>query len=379
MSANGDGQRADATSSSGGGDSSPPKDRAGWRRALTLPRILGGAALTALVGLLINQFVPRGLERVEDPDPLRVRAQYDVDRYGDGWSMATSETIDARSAPPRGSSCEDARRWVTESKGALVGETWLRLLLEGRRSGGITITSIRARSIDRDVPYSGSSIVCPSAGAEENVGIGFNLDSPSPVARSLDTEGNLGDPYFSQHSITLAKGETITLTTMGMARRQSHRWVIEVSFVADGDEGMTTIGEGGYRTTPAVQAYRTSWVWDWAQQPARLVPATPVRESTGQVAPETDAPSDKCTNQEIDPSDRTALSQAAGTPDPALPGSVYYGSCEAGSWAIARFEGSPGSGVFHRSNETWTFLGTIETSRCEIPSELSRMWRLPPC
>jgi len=343
-----------------------------------LPRVLGGAALTALVGLLINQFVPRGLERVEDPDPLRVRAQYDVDRYSDGWTMATSKTIDASSAPPEGSSCDDAFRWVTDSQGALVGETWLRLLFEGRRNGGITVTSIRARSLKRTEPYSGSRIACPSAGAEDNVGIGFDLESPSPVARSVDTAGNLGEPYFSQHSITLSKGETITLTAMGKARRQAHRWIIEVSFVADGDEGKVTIGDAGYRTTPDVQGYQTSWVWDWANEPARLVPATP-GGSPAEVAPEAEAPSADCANQEISPSDRRALSTAAGTPEPALQGSVYYARCGDEAWAIARFEGSPASGVFSQSGAAWRFLGTIEAAKCKLPSTLLPMWRLPAC
>jgi len=60
------------------------------RDLLRLPVLLGTVAATALIGFLINQFGPVILEKVGDKEPVRVRADYDEDRYSDGWTMATS-------------------------------------------------------------------------------------------------------------------------------------------------------------------------------------------------------------------------------------------------------------------------------------------------
>lgn len=86
-----------------------------------------------------------------------------------------------------------------------------------------------------------------------------------------------------------------------------------------------------------------------------------------------------CVNEKIPADVRAQLSDAAGTPDPAIQGSVYYGSCGGQRWALASFPSSPGSGVFRRVGGAWQYLGTISEARCNVPNELLALWRQPRC
>ena len=251
----------------------------------------------------------------------------------------------------------------------------------GTPERGVVVKTMRARSVARGEPHAGSSIRFPSAGDQGNVAVGFDLDSPSPVARSVDDQGNLGRPYFSDNSITLAKDENMTLKVVGKARRDFHRRVIDIDVVAGGEEKTLTVGGARYETTPAA-TYETAWDWAWEKGPAaRLVPRESSPERQVREPPQDDGQGQAgdCVNGEISPSDRAALSDAAGTTDPAVAGSVYFGSCSEGSWAVARFPGRPSGGVFRQDGERWMFLGTVDDAGCEVPSSLRQAWTLAAC
>jgi hypothetical protein len=89
-------------------------------------------------------------------------------------------------------------------------------------------------------------------------------------------------------------------------------------------------------------------------------------------------PSSSCANQTIPPDVRDELSVAQGTRQPAVEGSVYYGACGEQSWALAEFPGNS-DGVFKQTGFTWTRLGSIEATRCRVPTELLSAWDLGGC
>jgi TIR domain-containing protein len=86
-----------------------------------------------------------------------------------------------------------------------------------------------------------------------------------------------------------------------------------------------------------------------------------------------------CANLTIPPDVRAQLSDAAGTSAPATEGSVFYGSCEDDTWAIATFPSSPGDGVFHREGDSWDYRGGIDEAGCEVPEGLRREWGRAIC
>lgn len=374
--------RGGGETAAGAAGEAPGSSQGRWRRLLRLPVLLGTVAATALIGFLINQFGPDVVEKVGDKEPVRVRADYDEARYGDGWEMATPTPIALDSGPPRGSTNEQVRRWATKEGGALVDEAWLQLLIEGRRSGGVVVKGMRARSVARGEPHAGTSIRFTSAGLQGNSAVGFDLDSPSPTARSVDDQGKLGRPYFSDNSITLAKGENMTLNVVGKAERNFHRWVIDMDIVVGGEEKTLTVGGAGYETTPAAK-YETAWDWAWEKGPAaRLVPGELSPERQVREQPRDDGQGQSAcdpSNGEISPSDRAALSDAAGASEPAVAGSVYFGTCSEVSWAVAQFPGRPSDGVFVKTGEKWKFLGTVDDAGCEVPPSLRQAWSLATC
>jgi hypothetical protein len=85
-----------------------------------------------------------------------------------------------------------------------------------------------------------------------------------------------------------------------------------------------------------------------------------------------------CDNQAIPATARAGLSSAAGTTDPAMQGTVYYGSCEGDTWALAQFPNGS-DGVFRRTGSGWTRIGTIASDRCSVPSALLIAWKQSAC
>lgn len=90
------------------------------------------------------------------------------------------------------------------------------------------------------------------------------------------------------------------------------------------------------------------------------------------------APESGCANQAIPADVRDRLSVAQGTSRPAVVGSVFYGACDGQSWAMAEFPNDD-DGVFKQTGFTWTRLGSIESARCEVPSDLLASWKQGGC
>jgi TIR domain len=90
------------------------------------------------------------------------------------------------------------------------------------------------------------------------------------------------------------------------------------------------------------------------------------------------SPESSCANQVITPDVRDRLSVAQGTSRPALEGSVYYGTCGGQSWALAEFP-HDNDGVFKQTGFTWTRLGSIESAKCKLPSDLLAAWNQGGC
>ena len=86
-----------------------------------------------------------------------------------------------------------------------------------------------------------------------------------------------------------------------------------------------------------------------------------------------------CENQFIAKDARTELADAAGSPQPAEEGTVYYGTCGSKAYALASFpDGS--DGVFIQSGLHWVDLGPIAAEKCaRVPPELLEIWKQDDC
>lgn len=86
-----------------------------------------------------------------------------------------------------------------------------------------------------------------------------------------------------------------------------------------------------------------------------------------------------CVNRHIPATTRQALSKAAGSPQPAVRESVFFGSCGAKTWALASFPNHK-EDVFALNGVDWVDLGPAVTAKCrEVPSEMLDAWGLNDC
>jgi hypothetical protein len=120
----------------------------------------------------------------------------------------------------------DVYSWA-KTRGAVdVGQSHRRLLLQNSGSDRITIRSISAKVIERLSPIAVTYVQAPSAGTNDLVDLGFNLDSGDVVAAQPEKTGPAGSqadtsnlPFFSTKDVTLDPGES---TDIKITARTAH-------------------------------------------------------------------------------------------------------------------------------------------------------------
>jgi hypothetical protein len=113
-----------------------------------------------------------------------------------------------------------------KTRGAVdVEESHLRLLLQNNGPDMVTIRSINAQVTSRMNPIDTTVVVSPSAGTNDLVALGFNLDDGDLVSAQpeISAESSAADrsnlPFFSTKNVTLDSGET---TDIKITARTAH-------------------------------------------------------------------------------------------------------------------------------------------------------------
>jgi hypothetical protein len=260
-----------------------------WWRLSRAPVIVGTAMLASIGSLVVTLFAPGIVETLQNSSPVKViigpvvaetKTEFKGVPWKEGlWAMVTPRRLNPADAPPPGSSCDDARAWITELGGASLERTELKMLVQGQKTSGVILRGLQAKILERTEPLKGAMVVCPSAGTIGTTGIGFDLDSPNPVARTITSAEDeypikLGEPYFDNYSVTLAKGEPVEFVIQAATSKSFVRWVIEMVIVVDGSERTVTAGDSdGFRTS-AITIPSEFWEWDWSRSPQDLVKRT---------------------------------------------------------------------------------------------------------
>ena len=171
----------------------------------------------------------------------------------------------------------DARAWLVERGAADLGETYLRLAIEGRSHSTVRVRNIRAVIRARHAPISETSVGSPSGGDAEIQAFGLNLDENAPVARTLQLNPRysvhisppFGDPYFSGRQTTLVRDEIVTYSILARSTRDHVDWALEVDLAVDGKPKKLLLDNDGqpFRTSPLVGRAKRSWDWAWYDRP----------------------------------------------------------------------------------------------------------------
>ncbi|MCH0566380.1 MULTISPECIES: hypothetical protein [unclassified Streptomyces] len=236
---------------------------------------LASTTLGAVIGMTVDFFGPRTIEKVIAPQPVSFSAARD--EGDEGWVLALPKSANMENLPGRESGCSGVYDWAKKQDAADVRQSILMLAAQGQRGREIAITNMRAKIIRKYTPPKGTEITCPTSGGETVIGIGLELDSPNPVAHSVDESGNFGDKYFSSNYVTLAEHEISTFRVTARAQKYAYEWELEVEVLEDGKRGTVTLRDGDrpFRTAPASETYEAYYEWALFSPTPSLATSTP--------------------------------------------------------------------------------------------------------
>ena len=225
--------------------------RSGFRRVLTHPLTLACVPVVGTIIVAVIALVPKYFPGPEPPSPspsptaplghqggVAFRVDTDVDAYRGHWAVAFDGPLPpVNDYPPGKPTYAQVYTWM-KARGALdVGVSHLRLLLQNNGSERVTIRSISAKVIQRLRPVNATYVQAPSAGTNDLVDLGFDLDSGDLVAAQPEKSGPEASqadtsnmPFFSTKDVTLDSGEStdIKITTRTALCHCSYRFEVEM-------------------------------------------------------------------------------------------------------------------------------------------------------
>jgi hypothetical protein len=141
----------------------------------------------------------------------------------------------------------------------------LRLIITGQHSSPVLVTGMRANVIKRERPISETLVFGPPEGAGENIQVGFDLDSLSPIAQRFDKEMFLAGPYFATHHVSIKNGEQVVFSIRAFTNKYYCEWEILVEANVDGKRKVFSVRDGSrpFRTTAYADSYGTAYRFDF--------------------------------------------------------------------------------------------------------------------
>lgn len=229
-----------------------------WRKILTLPRVVGLAAL----GAFATWGIPAGIgyinERFVDPSPVSISVETNPNRIG-GFSDLPIDLVlpaDSRPSTGPGPGCSGFRDWARKNGGIDAGETRIQVVVKNKKKGDLLISDARAVVDRRTSPVKGIGISCPTAGEAKMRSLIINLDEPD--ARAHYTGGKQSSFGFS-----LKEGEVETFLITAQAKSEIYDWHIELTVVANQRSQTSRVDDHGQNFRTAPYGKESEWAWDY--------------------------------------------------------------------------------------------------------------------
>jgi hypothetical protein len=232
-----------------------------------------GAAGTQVVGELF----PAAREKLIREQPLRISLR-EAHNGSNGFWMAARSLAAIETQLRKARDCTSLFELAKRAGAADIGESTHDLLLEGRTYRDVTIVAMRAVVLKREPALSDAKISCASSGAQEAIGVVFNLDEPHPVARRIRSRAYVitpGKPYFGRGNvISLKPGEIQPFQIVAQATKAYVEWELHLDTIIDGKARKVTIDNNGepFRVTArhGTRGYQHYVEWAWYENPQRL-------------------------------------------------------------------------------------------------------------
>ena len=141
-------------------------------------------------------------------------------------------------------SFQDYINEVTSIGGTNVGDTDVQIVLRGNAAGQTAVIAGMDVAKNCQSPLNGTLLYSPSAGEDNDIEIGFNLDDEFPSAQNYQS-GRLSGSFFGSHTISLAKGETETLLVHAVTRQSFCQFTYRLLVDTGSREVAEVISENG--------------------------------------------------------------------------------------------------------------------------------------
>jgi hypothetical protein len=153
--------------------------------------------------------------------------------------------------------------------------TFLRLVLQGKQSNAVLLSSMRARIVERRAALAGTPLVCgAAAGAADIHFIHLDLDKQPAVGVHAELTDTMQVVARKPFGFTLKKNETEVFDIWAVTEKCYCKWVIEFELVVNGRQAVKTVTNNGqpFQTTAwsGTRAYHWAvgaWYRDMAGDP----------------------------------------------------------------------------------------------------------------
>ncbi|HEY3504406.1 MAG TPA: hypothetical protein VGN37_16700 [Actinocatenispora sp.] len=212
--------------------------------------MIGGAAVGAVTGLVDVAALE---DRLGSGPDLRVSLE--LSRYENGYSVAFADRY--RPTPHQrqlmaggGSPWESLFNELMAAGAWRIAHSTISVDVAGRRNQVIRIVDMRLVPRQVGVPKpaaAGTLFDEPPQGGGPATMIGFDLDSPHPVAQVFDSVKGFGARYFPSHLYTLRKDEVGKFEVeLRAAKPLRHEFTIAIDYLVGSHPHTVTLGDPGH-------------------------------------------------------------------------------------------------------------------------------------
>jgi hypothetical protein len=149
--------------------------------------------------------------------------------------------------------CSQFHSWVSQRGAIKANDNYLRVVLQGRHSNAVLISSLRARIVERRPPLAGIPVTCAFLGGGEPQirFIRLDLDRRPAVGVHAELDDNNEIKQRKPFGFTLKKGETEIFDIWASTGHCYCKWLIELDLVVNGTRAVKTISYSGqpFQTT----------------------------------------------------------------------------------------------------------------------------------
>ncbi|MDA3649363.1 hypothetical protein LZ318_39860 [Saccharopolyspora indica] len=230
-----------------------------WRFALSKTGIAIGALVVAIAGVA-GPFTWNAVRDLFRP-PLLVTAVVENTAAQD-YSYAFGEVIPPERVAELGDLGDYPAAGPRVPGATKLNELGTRITVEGASSRNVVITDMRVRVLDRGPNVAGTAACVGPQGDVSTIRVGFDLDEPNPIARTVEGR-EWGGSYFLDNAIALADGEAVVFQVAARAEKAHYTWVLELAVVIDGEPGTIEVRpeDGPYQLTGAAESYGSVFHW----------------------------------------------------------------------------------------------------------------------